>query len=68
MTTKLSHDIDISGLTDYYLNQIKLGHAGERGDEGLLSHATSIESLFDSNKFITLKSEELLLCSLTILS
>ena len=53
--------MSISELTDYYLIQIKLGHAGERGDEGLLPHVTSIESLFDSNKFIMLKSEELLL-------
>ena len=50
MTTGLFHDMSISGGMDYYLIQIKLGHAGEHGGEGLLPHVTSIESLFDSNK------------------
>ena len=50
MTTGLSHDMGISGSIDYYLIQIKLGHAGDMGDEDLLPHVTSIESLFDSNK------------------
>ena len=50
MTTKLSHGMSISGGIDYYLIQIKLGHAGDMGDEDLLSHVTSIEFLFDSNK------------------
>lgn len=52
--------MSISDVIDYYLIQIKLGHAGDIGDEDFLSHVTSIESLFDSNKFM-LKSEELLL-------
>ena len=29
MTTELSHDMSISGGMDYYLIQIKLGHAGD---------------------------------------
>lgn len=52
--------MSISGVISFYLIQIKLGHAGDMGNEDLLSHVTFIESLFDSNKFM-LKSEELLL-------
>ena len=43
--------MSISGGMDYYLIQIKLGHAGDMGDEDLLPRVTPIESLFDSNKF-----------------
>ena len=32
MTTELSHDMGISGGMDYYLTQIKLGHAGDMGE------------------------------------
>ena len=53
--------MSISDAISFYLIQIKLGHAGDIVDEDLLSHVTPIESLFDSNKFIMLKSEELLL-------
>ena len=31
MTTELFHDMSISGGMDYYLIQIKLGHAGDTG-------------------------------------
>ena len=50
MTTELFHGMDISGSINYYLIQIKPGHAGDMGGEDLLPHATSIEFLFDSNK------------------
>ena len=51
--------MSISDAISFYLIRIKLGHAGGMGDEDLLSHVTPIESLFDSNKFIMLKLEEL---------